>query len=101
MTPTPLTKPIALLILLAGCETDALTTQPTNNAGFEVGLLFEHEGCRVFRFRDGGDRRYFVRCGDGSAHVEWQTHVTNCHKVGKSTSCTTTHYDHEIDTVSP
>jgi len=50
-----------LLLLLTGCVTEPIATAPTNNAGIQVDFLFEHEGCRVFRFKDIG-YHYFARC---------------------------------------
>lgn len=46
---------------LLGCERPALEKKSTNNVNFNVELLFEHEGCRVYRFSD-GDTKYFVNC---------------------------------------
>jgi hypothetical protein len=52
---------VALAALSAGCVTEPIATSPTNNAAVEVDLLFEHDGCRVYRFRDMG-YHYFARC---------------------------------------
>lgn len=35
---------------------------PKNNATYEVSYLFEHEGCKVYRFYDRGDYVYFTNC---------------------------------------
>jgi hypothetical protein len=53
--------PSFLVLACAGCMTEPIATAPTNNAQIQVDLLFEHEGCRVFRFRDIG-YHYFVKC---------------------------------------
>ena len=45
----------------AGCMTEPLATVPTNNAGIQVDLLFEHDGCRVYRFRD-ISYHYYAQC---------------------------------------
>ena len=45
-----------------GCVTEPIATAPTNNADIQVDLLFEHDGCRVYRFRDVG-YHYFAKCG--------------------------------------
>jgi hypothetical protein len=34
---------------------------------YGVVLLFEHEGCRVYRFLDDNHYRYFVNCGGHTA----------------------------------
>lgn len=61
---------LALLVIVGtGCEHDPVSTTVTNNASVPVSLLFEHDGCKVFRFEDGGRNRYFVKCPCGSATV--------------------------------
>jgi len=35
---------------------------PDNNKSYEVQYLFEHEGCKVYRFQDGTDWVYFTNC---------------------------------------
>ena len=35
---------------------------PQNNDTYEVEYLFEHEGCKVFRFYDNGNYVYFTNC---------------------------------------
>ena len=51
------------VFFLSSCEKVA-----TNNALFNVELLFEVDGCKVYRFQDGGRSRYFSTC-QGS--VSW------------------------------
>jgi hypothetical protein len=53
---------LALLTLLLGC--DPVPTQKTiksSNPTVTVGLFFEVDGCKVYRFKD-GDYHYFVKC---------------------------------------
>ncbi|HEY1957862.1 MAG TPA: DUF4884 domain-containing protein [Polyangiaceae bacterium] len=51
----------------AGCIAPPLATSATSNPSIQVDLLFEHDGCRVYRFIDGG-YHYFARCeGAGQA----------------------------------
>lgn len=38
-----------------------LKVEPLKN-GYSVSMLFDYEGCKVYRFSDDG-WRYFVRCG--------------------------------------
>jgi hypothetical protein len=52
------------VVATTGCLTEPLATVPTNNAGIQVDLLFEHDGCRVYRFRD-ISYHYFAKC-DGA-----------------------------------
>nr|WP_231496802.1 DUF4884 domain-containing protein [Prevotella sp. 10(H)] len=35
---------------------------PDNNATYRVDYLFEHEGCKVYRFQDMGEYIYFTNC---------------------------------------
>ena len=44
------------------------TEQPSNNRTYEVDYLFEHDGCKVYRFYDRGNYVYFTNCqGDVTA----------------------------------
>jgi hypothetical protein len=49
--------------LLTGCTSDPVGTNATNNKNFTVDLLFENDGCRVYRFADGGQLVYYANCG--------------------------------------
>ncbi len=35
---------------------------PENNPAFKVEYLFEHEGCKVYRFEDKGNWVYYTNC---------------------------------------
>jgi hypothetical protein len=37
-------------------------TSPENNRSYDVEYLFEHDGCKVYRFRDMGQFIYFTNC---------------------------------------
>lgn len=50
-----------LLLALAGCAKQAESTMPAGRE-FTVDRLFTTDGCTAYRFMDGGERRYFVRC---------------------------------------
>ena len=52
---------LPLAVSTAACVAEPIATAPTNNAEIQVDLLFEHDGCRVYRFRDIG-YHYFARC---------------------------------------
>ena len=49
---------------LIACSTEKpLSTQPPkNNVTYKVEYLFEHDGCKVYRFRDYGNYVYFTSC---------------------------------------
>ena len=65
-------RPLALLLvcLLTACYKAPVATTGTDNAEIKVERLFDHDGCTVYRFSDGGTR-YFVKCRDGSTRTEW------------------------------
>lgn len=71
---------IGLLAMLAGCTGDPQDVSPTSNDQYKVDLLFEHEGCRVYRFRDGNDRIYYAHCQHGIVRTERNEY----HSTGKS-----------------
>lgn len=51
---------------LAACNpylAQPLYTKPAdNNDTYKVQFLFEHEGCKVYRFSDAGNLVYFTNC---------------------------------------
>ena len=58
-----------LLILIVSCEFLSCTRQipvskviPENNKTYRVDFLFEHDGCKVYRFIDKGNTVYFTNC---------------------------------------
>ena len=64
---------ILALALLAGCSKPAETSTSVG-VKFVVDKLFTHEGCTVYRFEDGGSKRYFTNCNGSTS---WQE---NCGK---------------------
>lgn len=61
---TAVTKILLLLpiaLLLMSCGERPLTTTQSNNPGLPVSLLFEYEGCKVYRFYD-GRTVYYTNC---------------------------------------
>ena len=67
---------LAALAMVAGCDKPAESVAH-KGAGFAVERLFTHEGCTVFRFKDGGYNRYFARC-DGIAAQSTTTWQESC-----------------------
>lgn len=67
---------ILLLAVSVGCikAKKELSSSNTNNSEFSVELLFEHEGCKVYRFIDGRPH-YYTRCGQTIS-----TRLENCGK---------------------
>lgn len=72
---------LACAAVVSGCLNDPIAVSTTTNAAVPVALLFEHDGCRVYRFTDNGQPRYYVRCPEGAAVM--QSHRESCGK-----SCT-------------
>lgn len=69
------------VLVLAACEaTEAVDTRRTNNPSIPVSLLFDHEGCKVYRFEADGRFRYFANCAGGTTTMsEWtETCGKNC-----------------------
>ncbi len=55
---------IVLSVFLFSCngESDHQTTIQTSNNKYELHLLFEAEGCKVYRFSDCGRDLYYTTC---------------------------------------
>lgn len=68
---------LLLVTPLVGCMQPAVATTPSNNPNIEVDTLLTHDGCTVYRFRDGA-YHYFVRCA-GAPSVS-TTSVVSCGK---------------------
>jgi len=41
-----------------------------NNASYEVEYLFEHDGCKVYRFRDESRYVYFTNCQGSTTSIK-------------------------------
>lgn len=57
-------------ISFTSCYTNKplVRTQAQNNTTYEVDYLFEHDGCKVYRFQDDGRYVYYTNCtGDVTA----------------------------------
>jgi hypothetical protein len=65
--------PFIVLIIASGCgigrSIPLKTQEPENNQTYKVDYLFEHEGCKVYRFYDRGNYVYFTNC-NGEAIVK-------------------------------
>jgi hypothetical protein len=81
--------PLFLLVLTTGCITQHPITKEAaeNNKDYTVEYLFEHEGCKVYRFKDhnsvGTYYVYFTNCnGDAIARTD-STAVRNSTRLSK------------------
>ena len=62
------------LVTLSSCYKDPQNTTTVGN-GFEVEYLFEKDGVKVYRFRDGGHTHYFTSEGETmTRHSSGKTH---------------------------
>ena len=80
-------KYLSLLLLLpaAGCFTEQPLTReaPKNNSTYKVEYLFEHDGCKVYRFWDYGRYVYFTNCNGEAIAKTDSTEVMNSTKVSR------------------
>lgn len=54
---------LCLSVLAISCAQIPIATEkPVNNETYDVDYLFEHDGCKVYRFRDQGNYVYFTNC---------------------------------------
>ena len=53
-------------------------TAQTENPEIEVGLLFTHEGCRVYRFLDRYRYVYYADCGSSASTEHEESCGRNC-----------------------
>lgn len=55
---------ILLSIVMVSCYTQKPLEKsaPDNNETYKVEYLFEHDGCKVYRFHDRGNYIYFTNC---------------------------------------
>jgi hypothetical protein len=67
----------SLLILIVCSEFLSCTRQipvskvsPENNKTYQVDFLFEHDGCKVYRFHDLGNVVYFTNCNGDVASIK-------------------------------
>lgn len=71
---------IAGIVSLTACGTLATpvsTAPPQNNVTYKVDYLFEHEGCKVYRFYDRGNNVYFTNCKGETIAMTDSTSVRN------------------------
>jgi hypothetical protein len=66
---------MTLLLFSLGCAEKPVSTAPSNNANISVDFLFEHDGCKVYRFMDDGYYRYFVKCKTSAETLSTERHM--------------------------
>lgn len=63
---------VLLFIFCCGCYGDSKET--VKDGDFEIELLFEKDGCKMYRFTDGGRTIYWSNC---SGTVSYDIHLRN------------------------
>lgn len=55
---------LLLVLSFPSCYTGRpiVTKAPNNNQTYKIDYLFEHDGCKVYRFNDMGNYVYFTNC---------------------------------------
>ena len=75
-----------ILVLVIACLFSCVSQRPIsklapiNNETYKVEYLFEHDGCKVYRFLDYGYYVYFTNCNNSVTKVvndSTQIHVEN------------------------
>ncbi len=75
---------LCALFLLSACSIQKpITRQKSeNNQTYTVDYLFEHDGCKVYRFYDHGNAVYFTNCNGEAISKTDSTETRNAtHKV--------------------
>ena len=66
-------------LILGGCNARPVSVAKTDNPGLSVEILGDADGCRIYRFTDGGGTpRYFVRCQGGTTASWSETCGEHC-----------------------
>lgn len=55
---------------------------PDNNQTYKVDYLFEHDGCKVYRFHDKGNWVYFTNCGQDVTAIKKDSTKVRVQTVG-------------------
>lgn len=72
---------ILLVVLIfgfvLGCKESPKPVSVEQASNYEVQKLFEHDGCKVFKFYDGGYPRYFTNCTETISSITRRTGKTS------------------------
>ena len=77
--------PIAFAISLSSCymQKPLSSVPPANNGTYNVEYLFEHDGCKVYRFADRGNYIYFTNCKGETIASTDSTQIRNLTRLVK------------------
>jgi hypothetical protein len=78
--------PLVLILLFSSCMIQQpITSQVSqNNTDYKVDYLFEHEGCKVYRFTDRGNVVYFTNCNGEAISKTDSTEIRNSINLKKN-----------------
>jgi len=77
---------VAIFLLASSClpyQKPITSEKSKNNDAYTVEYLFEHEGCKVYRFYDRGNYVYFTNCNGETVVQTDSTELRNSIKVNK------------------
>lgn len=69
------------LALFCSCLNEAHNKVETTNSNFEVEFLFEKDGCKIYRFIDGGHAVYWTDCRGKVEDVHNESSGKSSHEV--------------------
>lgn len=72
---------VLLAVVLTGCYKEAQQKEQTTNSEFNLELLFEKDGCKIYRFSDGGHAVYWTDCRGKVESVYTQSSGKSSHEV--------------------
>lgn len=72
---------IIAMFLLVACNKEAQQEVQSSNSEIKLELLFEHEGCKVYRFNDGGRNIYWSDCRGNMQSSYYQSSGKTGHTV--------------------
>lgn len=75
---------ICLLISWTSCNSQIPIAEqiPQNNETYTIEYLFEHDGCKVYRFLDLGNWVYFTNCGGDVTAISNDSTTTRVSTLG-------------------
>jgi hypothetical protein len=83
----PLFIAFCILFSISSCTIQMPVSKgkAANNKDYEVAFLFEHDGCKVYRFEDGGQLIYFTSCNGETTRIQSDSTGTRRYKsINKS-----------------
>lgn len=82
---TRITTFFMISLFLSSCysEKSLLVTPSDNNQTYKIDYLFEHDGCKVYRFYDRGNYVYFTNCNGEVTSISNDSLKTRTHTIIK------------------